>query len=89
MPFNLAQLREERRAKLDLDDQAFSFVDSTLKFAGRNPGILTFVYDSIPTGFHDWGGPEGRKALAGQTVAYASWDTSRRQLTISVRPPGP
>jgi hypothetical protein len=109
MPFNLGQLRHERRAKLDLDDQVFSFVDTTQKFAARNPGILTFVYNGVPSGFHDWGAagawgiahhqidlpafyaewPEGGKALAGQTVAFGSWDHRRRQLTISVRPPGP
>jgi hypothetical protein len=109
MPFNLIQWREERRAKLDLDDQVFSFVDTTQKFAARNPEIQTFVYDGIPHGFHDWGvagawniahhqidlpalyagWPAGKQALSGQTVAYGSWDMRRRQLTISVRPPGP
>lgn len=33
--------------------------------------------------------PESAKALAGQTVAFGSWDGRRRQLTIAVRPPGP
>lgn len=109
MPFNLRQLRDERRAKLALDEQVFSFVDTVGRFAARNPDVLTFVYDSIPPGFHAWGAagawsiahrqidlpavyagwPEGRKALAGQTVAFGSWDYQRRQLTIAVRPPGP
>jgi hypothetical protein len=109
MPFNLRQLRIERRAKLDLDGQIFSFVDPIGRFAERNPGITTFVYDGVPPGFHDWGvagawnithhhidlpalfsnWPDGRKALAGQAVAYGSWDYQRRQLTISLRPPMP
>jgi hypothetical protein len=106
MPFNFAEWRDERRAKLDLDDQIFSFVDSVGKFAARNPDVLTFVYDGVPPGFHDWGAagawdiahhridlpsayagwPAGRKALAGQTVAFGSWDHERRQLSISVHP---
>jgi len=109
MPFNLRQWHDERRAKLALDDQVFSFVDTVGKFAARNPDIRTFVYDGIPPGFHAWGAaaawdiahhqidlpaffalwPEGKKALAGQTVAFGSWDTQRRQLTILARPPGP
>lgn len=55
MPFNFRQLSQERRAKLDLDDQVFSFVDTLGKFAGQNPDIVTFVYDGVPPGFHDWG----------------------------------
>jgi hypothetical protein len=109
MPFNLVHWRAERRAKLALDDRVFSFVDTLEKFAARNPEILTFVYDGIPDGFHDWGAagawsiahhqidlhalyvlwPEGKKALAGRTVAFGSWDDRRAQLIVSVRPPGP
>lgn len=55
MPFNVRQLRHERRAKLDLDDQIFSFVDPMGRFAAQNPDILTFVYNGIPPGFNDWG----------------------------------
>jgi len=55
MPFNLRQLRHERRAKLDLDDRIFSFVDPILKFAARNPDVVTFVYDGVPPGFNNWG----------------------------------
>jgi hypothetical protein len=33
--------------------------------------------------------PEGVKVLAERTVAFGSWDPARRQLTVSVRPPGP
>jgi hypothetical protein len=55
MPFNLAHWRQEKRTKLARDDQVFSFVDAAGRFAQRNPDILTFVYDGVPPGFHDWG----------------------------------
>jgi hypothetical protein len=42
---------------------------------------------NLPAWYVLW--PEGKKALAGQTVAFGSWDDRRGQLTISVRPPGP
>jgi len=109
MPFNLRQLRHERRATLDVDDRIFAFVDPIGKWVERNPDIDTLVYDGVPPGFHYWGvtgawniahgqidlpafffnWAEGRKALDEQTVAYASWDPRRGQLTISVREPGP
>jgi hypothetical protein len=55
MPFNIRQLRQEGRAILDADDQIFAFVDAMAKFAGRQPDILTFIYDGRPANFHDWG----------------------------------
>lgn len=109
MPFNLRELRRERHATLDADERNFAYVDAIEKWARRNPGIGTFVYDGVPPGFHDWGvrgawdiahramgmpayfalWPEGRKALATETVAYGAWDQRRGRLTIRVRPPGP
>jgi hypothetical protein len=109
MPFNVRQVRDERRATLESDDRAFSFVDALMKWGEQNPEIGTFVYDGIPAGFNDWGvaaawsiahkgadlpalfvnWPEGRKALAGQTVAYGQWDPRRLQLNIRERPRGP
>jgi hypothetical protein len=55
MPFNLRELRHERRATLDADDRAFAFVDAVQKWAARNPDVRTFVFDGAPPGFHDWG----------------------------------
>jgi hypothetical protein len=69
MPFNLRQWHDERRAKLALDDQIFSFVDSTQSFAARNPAVLTFVYDGIPSGFHAWG-------------AAAAWSIAHHQIEL-------
>ncbi len=108
MPFNMREIRHEKRAILDRDDQAFAFVDAIGKWVHRTPAIETFVYDGVPTGFHQWGvagawdiahgrlglpafyasWPEGQKALAGETVAYGSWDPVHRRLAIRIRRPG-
>jgi hypothetical protein len=55
MPFNVRDIVRERRVKLALDDKVFAFVDSIETWTSKNPGIDTFIYDSAPAGFHDWG----------------------------------
>jgi hypothetical protein len=55
MPFNVRALQSERRATLARDDRIFAFVDAMGKWTAKNPDIDTFVYDSAPAGFHDWG----------------------------------
>lgn len=55
MPFNVRAVHRESRAALDQDDRVFAFVNTMEVWAAKNPGIDTFVYDSAPDGFHDWG----------------------------------
>ena len=55
MPFNVRELRMERRVKLALDDRTFAYVDTMAKWAAQNPRIETFVFDGAPHGFEDWG----------------------------------
>ena len=69
MPFNVRQVRHERRPKLELDDQIFSFVDPIGRFATQHPDILTFVYDGVPPGFHNWG-------------VTGAWNIAHRQLDL-------
>jgi hypothetical protein len=39
----------------------------------------------LPALFSRW--PETKKVMAGQTVAYASWDPRHAQLTVLLRAP--
>jgi hypothetical protein len=55
MPFNVHELRLERRVKLALDDRTFAYVDTMARWAVRNPQIETFVFDGAPHGLEDWG----------------------------------
>ncbi len=55
MPFNVHELRMERRVKLALDDRAFAYVDTMAKWAIQNPQIETLVFDGAPHGLEDWG----------------------------------
>jgi hypothetical protein len=55
MPFNMRELRIERRVKLALDDRTFAYVDTMAKWAAQNPQIQTFVFDGAPQGFESWG----------------------------------
>jgi hypothetical protein len=55
MPFNLRQVRHERRATLDFDDKIFAFTDSIVEWVAQNPDLDTFVFNGAPPGFHDWG----------------------------------
>ncbi len=55
MPFNVHELRMERRVKLALDDQTFAYVDTMAKWAAQNPRIETFVFDGAPPGLESWG----------------------------------
>ena len=52
MPFNVRQVRHERRTTLERDDMAFGFVDTLGTWIRQNPDIDTFVYDGVPPGFH-------------------------------------
>jgi hypothetical protein len=55
MPFNMRDLRMERRVKLALDDRTFAYVGTMARWAAQNPRIETFVYEGAPHGFEDWG----------------------------------
>lgn len=55
MPVNLHVLHREQGAKLVADDEAFAFVDAVNRWARKNPGIETLVYDRPPGAYHQWG----------------------------------
>lgn len=83
MPFNLRQIRHERRATLDADDRNFTYVDTIEKWVEQNPGIDTFVYDGVPPGFHDWGVTGAWNIAHGQIdlpVLYFKWPESKKAL---------
>lgn len=67
-PFNLRDLRHERRATLDADTTTASFIFSMKTFAGRYPSVRTFVYDGTPPGFHDWG------VVGGWNILHEGYD---------------
>jgi hypothetical protein len=83
MPFNLRQLRHERRATLEADDQAFAFVDTVEKWVRRNPDVSTFVYDGMPPGFHAWGVTGAWNIVHGQIelqALFAGWPETDKIL---------
>jgi hypothetical protein len=55
MPVNLHVLHREQSAKLAADDEAYTFVDAINRWARKNPGIDTLVYDRPPGAYHHWG----------------------------------
>ena len=55
MPWNYRELRHEKRAKLDADDQAYTFVSRIIGWGVRHPEVETLVYDGVPVNFHHWG----------------------------------
>jgi hypothetical protein len=83
MPFNLKQLRHERRAMLDSDDRIFAYVDTIGKWVEQNPDINAFVYDGVPPGFHDWG-VTGAWNIAHKQIElpafYFNWPESKKTL---------
>ena len=104
MPHNVREIRHERRAILEADDAAFAFVNAlskwkgayTLVYDGLPPnfhywgatGAWNIVHHrkdliAFPA---DW--PEGKKALASDTVAFGAWNQQQRALTIALRSPG-
>jgi hypothetical protein len=83
MPFNLKQLRHERRAMLDSDDRIFAYVDTIEKWVEQNPDINTFVYNGVPPNFHDWG-VTGAWNIAHKQIElpalYFNWPESKKAL---------
>jgi hypothetical protein len=83
MPVNLRELYLEQRVKLSNDDEAYAFVDPMQRWAARNPQIVTFVYDGVPRGFHDWG-VTGAWDIAHRTVGlhayYRDWPQTRHVI---------
>ena len=55
MPLNYRELRHQKRAKLDADDQAYTFVSQIIRWGVKNPELDTLVYDGAPVNFHHWG----------------------------------
>jgi hypothetical protein len=84
MPFNVRQVRHERKAKLDFDDRTFAFVNAIDTWAAQNPEVNTFVYDGVPPGFHDWG-VTGAWNLAHNRIdlraLYIKWPETGNVLT--------
>ena len=103
MPHNVREIRHERRAILEADDAAFGFVNAlskcketyTLVYDGLPPNFhhwgataaWNIVHNSrdlraFPA---DW--PEGKKAMASETVVYGAWNTQKQTLAIALRSP--
>jgi hypothetical protein len=69
IPFNVRQIRHERRATLDGDDRIFSYVNGLAGWVRQNPGVKVFVYEGVPPGFHNWG-------------VTAAWSILHRQVDM-------
>jgi hypothetical protein len=55
LPWNYRQLHREQRSQLDRDDEAFAFVDQLDRWATKNPGVKTLIYNAPPGVYHHWG----------------------------------
>lgn len=84
MPFNIKQIARESRSTLDLDDRVFSFVDTMGIWSAKHPALNTFVYDSAPAGFHDWGVTGAWNIVhkqVGLPALYAGWPETREKIS--------
>jgi hypothetical protein len=55
IPWNVVELRIDRRATLTADDQVRVYAGSLLTFARTHPDPPLFAFSSVPESFHVWG----------------------------------
>jgi hypothetical protein len=55
LPWNIRELRVDRRATLTADDEARPYVTGIQEFARKNPEPRQFAFTQLPAGFHLWG----------------------------------
>jgi hypothetical protein len=55
IPFNVAQLKKNRRATLAADDEVRAYVSALVDYARVSSSTRTFVFDGLPAGYHSWG----------------------------------
>jgi len=55
MPWNVRELRHQKRAKLAADDEAYTFVSSIIRWGVKHPDVETLIYEGVPANFHHWG----------------------------------
>jgi hypothetical protein len=84
MPWNIHELRIERRAKLAADDEAYSYVESIQAWVAKTPEIDTYVYDGAPVGYHHWGVTAAWNYAhhrLGLRALHVDWPEARQALT--------
>ena len=55
IPWNIAQLRTNRRATLAADAEARAYISALDSFAQKSQSPRVFVYDGLPANFNPWG----------------------------------
>lgn len=55
IPWNIVELRADRKATLAADDQVRVFAGALLAFARSHPDPPAVVFSSVPESFHAWG----------------------------------
>jgi hypothetical protein len=55
IPWNLAQLRRNRRVTLAQEDAIYTYVSTLEDYAAHSKRPPQFAYDGAPDGFHEWG----------------------------------
>src|SRR5262249_12819825 len=55
IPWNIAQLRKNRRQTLAIDAENRAYVSALVDFAKRSTTTRVFVYDGQPSSLHSWG----------------------------------
>jgi hypothetical protein len=55
IPWNIVQLRADRKTTLTYDDDARIYVNGILDYARAHPNPPVFAFSSLPPGFHGWG----------------------------------